>query len=1083
MLGELRRWSAAALLSALLVASGLTPLGVCAAGATSSDGRSAAPTQIRYAGADRYATSLQVAEAVAADAGGQLEWVVMVSGERWTDAVVAAPLAGRLNTAVLMTPPAELRADAQEFLSRLGVSKVLMVGPRSSGSGHGPGRPVRGAVVDALKALGMSVERIGGDDVYDTAATVARRVGMPGQFGGLGATAVLASGEVFADALVAGPFAARGGHPVLLTRPGELSAATATYLEASNVAAVIVMGGGAAISQAVRDAVADLGIRIEPVSGETRFDTAAQAAALTEGRYTNAAQQPCFSSSTVGMARARVPFDSFSAAPLLARLCAPLLLAEPTQVPAHTTTYLDDARAHHSGVDLRVFGGEAAVGQSAISTALGVEDADTATSASVLPPGACGGDASDAPQRLINDPMSQDPAWSPDCTQVVYAKRRELWVADADGSNRRRILAGSRWKERPTWSPDGQRLLFVEHSNVGDIWKSHVWVVDANGDGRTKLTSGDVWDDSPSWSPDGKRIAFDRLSGDGRDENHERINAQRYIVVMNSDGSGLKELTPGGDADLTPVYSPDGRSIAYVGGNTVRVMSSDGTADRAIAGGAWWRGGVTWSPDGTRIAYATGSDAAGGDIVAVDLHGTEERQITELPGWAAKPKWSPDGQRIAFTHYDQAKDALQPYEARYVSVTGALGTPLSSGASTCRPPSGNPERVTAGFPLPDWAVPAEGKLRVAVLFVDFPDAAASHSTQVEANRGLPWSEKYLEAMSYGQLDVEYVPLHRWLRMPESYRDYMEVNVLGKDQIAGAIYDDAVKLADNDFDFSGFDSLAIIGPSNRFVSGHAAGAVMADGAELRAHMLHDRLPESEHLPDDWGWIESHELIHNLGLLDLYPFDSTLHERPTSAHGREWVSVKLGLMLLSAYYSDATSSQERAHTWRHPSGHTDVKYTTDIHLLEMLAWHRGQLGWLDESQILCVTGPASSVQLAPVAEPQGGMAMAAIPLNRHEILVIESRRKLGYDEGRRFTNQHGWTTTYPGLLAEGLLVYTVDSFVGGGQVPAKVAGDNGNGRVDGFPIVEVGESVTVRGHTVTLAADNGRTHTVTIVRNSN
>jgi len=76
----------------------------------------------RYGGADRYATSLRVAEAVADDAGGSLDWVVMVSGRNWTDAVVAAPLAGSLGAPVLATPPGELRADAARFLQRTGVS-------------------------------------------------------------------------------------------------------------------------------------------------------------------------------------------------------------------------------------------------------------------------------------------------------------------------------------------------------------------------------------------------------------------------------------------------------------------------------------------------------------------------------------------------------------------------------------------------------------------------------------------------------------------------------------------------------------------------------------------------------------------------------------------------------------------------------------------------------------------------------------------------------------------------------------------------------------------------------------------------
>jgi len=108
-----------------------------AAGAAEDDGSNVSVT--RYGGADRYETSLLIAEAVVAEAGGSLPSVVLVSGERWTDAVVAAPVAGALGAAVLMTPPGELRADARAFLERVGVSTAVVIGPDASGGEHGRG--------------------------------------------------------------------------------------------------------------------------------------------------------------------------------------------------------------------------------------------------------------------------------------------------------------------------------------------------------------------------------------------------------------------------------------------------------------------------------------------------------------------------------------------------------------------------------------------------------------------------------------------------------------------------------------------------------------------------------------------------------------------------------------------------------------------------------------------------------------------------------------------------------------------------------------------------------------------------------
>ena len=63
-----------------------------------------------------------------------------------------------------------------------------------------------------------------------------------------------------------------------------------------------------------------------------------------------------------------------------------------------------------------------------------------------------------------------------------------------------------------------------------------------------------------------------------------------------------------------------------------------------------------------------------------------------------------------------------------------------------------------------------------------------------------------------------------------------------------------------------------------------------------------------------------------------------------------------------------------------------------------------------------------------------------------------------------------------------VYTVDSFVESGELPVKFAGDSGNGQVADFPVLDVGDSVTVHGYTITVTADDGDIHSVSITRNS-
>jgi TolB protein len=102
-----------------------------------------------------------------------------------------------------------------------------------------------------------------------------------------------------------------------------------------------------------------------------------------------------------------------------------------------------------------------------------------------------------------------------------------------------------------------------------------IWAVNSDGSGLTNLTNTDTREADPSWSPDGSRIAFES----DRDGDSE-------IFVMNANGTEPTQLTGDPDADAAPAWSPDGSTIAFMSDRTgawqLWLMDPDGSNVRQL---------------------------------------------------------------------------------------------------------------------------------------------------------------------------------------------------------------------------------------------------------------------------------------------------------------------------------------------------------------------------------------------------------------------------------------------------------------------------------------------------------------------
>jgi len=244
-------------------------------------------------------------------------------------------------------------------------------------------------------------------------------------------------------------------------------------------------------------------------------------------------------------------------------------------------------------------------------------------------------------------------------TRDPYGGPEPVYLLSADGTTRRLTSVGDltdylAYFDEIDWSPDGRRIAISGKHGTGGSSRRDVFLINADGSGTTQLTANLVGDEAtncPDWSPDGNKIAF---NGVGAGESQ---SLRQDIYVINSDGTGLINLTNDPGDETCPIWSPDGSKIAFFfwepdpnGAffSDIYVMNPDGSSrvnltPTTVPVADY---GLEWSPDGRQILYTVENSSA---INFTNVDGSGERSVTTLSGRGVNsPKWSPDSKQIAF---------------------------------------------------------------------------------------------------------------------------------------------------------------------------------------------------------------------------------------------------------------------------------------------------------------------------------------------------------------------------------------------------------------------------------------------------
>ena len=200
--------------------------------------------------------------------------------------------------------------------------------------------------------------------------------------------------------------------------------------------------------------------------------------------------------------------------------------------------------------------------------------------------------------------------------------------------------------EEMALAPDGRKVAFIAH---GEVFAASA----RDGGTATRVSNTTARERQVSWAPDSRRLVYvsDRDGTQG-------------LYLFDFATSQETRLTEAAAGDVTPIFSPDGRSVVFQrGGRELRVVDIDGKRERLLTRANLDRvpftsdGAVAWSPDGRWIAYLDQTAKNFSNVYLIPSAGGESRPVTFLANvFGGTISWSPDGTYLIYDSSQRTED-------------------------------------------------------------------------------------------------------------------------------------------------------------------------------------------------------------------------------------------------------------------------------------------------------------------------------------------------------------------------------------------------------------------------------------------
>lgn len=211
--------------------------------------------------------------------------------------------------------------------------------------------------------------------------------------------------------------------------------------------------------------------------------------------------------------------------------------------------------------------------------------------------------------------------------------KKEVYVADYDGSNARQMTHDGVISVHPSISPDGRRIAYTGYqSGYPDVY-----VIDLGSGARNRIVNFPGTNSGAAFSPDGGKIAL-TVSRDGNPE----------LYTVGAGGGSARRLTRTRGIESAPSWSPDGDQLVYSfddgRGPQLYRVSAGGGGGSSISTGHGYCTEPNWSPDGKKIAFNVRSGGAF-QVAVLDLNGGGTRVVSS----GENPVWGADSRHVICT--------------------------------------------------------------------------------------------------------------------------------------------------------------------------------------------------------------------------------------------------------------------------------------------------------------------------------------------------------------------------------------------------------------------------------------------------